>query len=170
MILGMSTSTFTQVHVVISLTGIFTGLVVLFGMFRANRLNSWTAVFLATTVLTSVTGFFFPFTKLGPPHVVGILSLVVLAVAILALYGYGLAGSWRWLYVAGAVVALYFNVFVGVVQAFQKLSFLAPLAPTQSEPPFLIAQAAVLATFIALGVVAVRLFHPEAKAARLTFD
>jgi hypothetical protein len=170
MILGMSTSTFTQVHVVISLIGIFTGLVVLFGMLRANRLNSWTAVFLATTVLTSVTGFFFESASFGPPHVVGVLSLVVLAVAFLAFYVYRLAGSWRWLYVAGAVVALYFNVFVGVVQAFQKLSFLAPLAPTQSEPPFLIAQAAVLATFIALGVVAVRLFHPEAKAARLTFD
>jgi hypothetical protein len=170
MILGMSLSAFTQLHVVISLVGIVTGLVVLFGMIRANRLDTWTAVFLVTTVLTSVTGFFFPFTKLGPPHVVGILSLVVLVVAILALYVYRLAGSWRWLYVAGAVVALYFNVFVGVVQAFQKLSFLAPLAPTQSEPPFVVAQAAVLATFIALGIVAVRLFHPEAKTAALTSD
>jgi len=161
MILGMSVPTFTLLHVVISLIGIFAGLIVLFGMFKANRLNNWTALFLVTTVLTSVTGFFFHSTSFGPPHVLGILSLVVLAVAIPALYVYRLAGSWRWIYVAGAVVALYFNVFVGVVQAFQKLSFLQPLAPTQSEPPFFIAQAVVLVTFIVLGIVAVRSFHPE---------
>jgi hypothetical protein len=113
------------------------------------------------TVLTSVTGFFFPFTKFGPPHAFGVLSLIVLAVAIPALYVYHLAGPWRWLYVTGAVVALYFNVFVGVVQAFQKLSFLQPLAPTQSEPPFLVAQAVVLVIFVVLGIVAVRSFHPE---------
>jgi len=157
----MSTSTFTLLHVVISLIGIFAVLIVLFGMFSAKRLNNWTALFLVTTVLTSVTGFFFHSISFGPPHVLGILSLVVLAVAIPALYVYRLAGPWRWIYVAGAVVALYFNVFVGVVQAFQKLSFLQPLAPTQSEPPFLVAQAAVLVIFIALGIVAVRLFHPE---------
>ena len=164
MILGMSTSTFTLLHVVISLIGIFAGLIVLFGMFSAKRLNSWTALFLVTTVLTSVTGFFFHSTSFGPPHALGILSLVVLAVAIPALYVYRLAGSWRWIYVAGAVVALYFNVFVGVVQAFQKLSFLQPLAPTQSEPPFLIAQAVVLAIFVVLGIVAVRSFHPDTRA------
>jgi hypothetical protein len=116
------------------------------------------------TVLTSVTGFFFPFTKFGPPHAFGVLSLIVLAVAIPALYVYHLAGPWRWLYVTGAVVALYFNVFVGVVQAFQKPPFLQPLAPTQSEPPFLVAQAAVLVIFIALGIVAVRSFHPDIRA------
>jgi len=164
MILGMSTSTFTLLHVVISLIGIFAGLIVLFGMFSAKRLNSWTALFLVTTVLTSVTGFFFHSTSFGPPHALGILSLVVLAVAIPALYVYRLAGSWRWIYVAGAVVALYFNVFVGVVQAFQKLSFLQPLAPTQSEPPFLIAQAVVLVIFVVLGIVAVRSFHPDTRA------
>ncbi|HLQ27383.1 MAG TPA: hypothetical protein VK138_16080 [Acidiferrobacterales bacterium] len=163
MILGMSTSTFTWVHVVLSLIGIFSGAVVLFGMFSAKRLNGWTALFLATTVLTGVTGFFFHSVSFGPPHVVGVISLVVLAVAILALYVYSLTGSWRWIYVAGAVAALYFNVFVGVVQAFQKLPFLKPLAPTQSEPPFLAAQFVVLAIFVVLGVVAVRSFHPETK-------
>jgi hypothetical protein len=164
MIWGMSLSTFTQMHVVISLIGIFAGLIVLFGMLRAKRLNRWTALFLVTTVLTSVTGFFFPFTKFGPPHVFGVLSLIVLAVAIPALYVYRLAGSWRWLYVSGAVVALYFNVFVGVVQAFQKLSFLNPLAPTQSEPPFFVAQGVVLVLFVIFGVVAVRSFHPDTRA------
>ncbi len=119
-----------------SLIGIFSGFIVLFGMFRARRLNGWTAFFLATTVLTSVTGFFFPRDHLLSSHVVGILSLVVLVVAPLALYVYRLAGSWRWIYVVGAVVALYFNVFVGVVQAFLKVPRLNALAPTQSEPPF----------------------------------
>jgi hypothetical protein len=149
--------------VVRSLAGILAGLVVLFGMF-GSKLNGWTSFFLATTILTSVTGFFFPRDHLLPSHIVGILSLVVLAVAVLALYGYRLAGSWRWIYVTGAVVALYFNVFVGVVQAFEKLPFLKPLAPTQSEPPFLAAQAVVLATFVVLGIVAARSFHPETKA------
>jgi ABC-type Na+ efflux pump permease subunit len=115
-------------------------------------------------VLTSVTGFFFPFDKILPSHIVGVISLVVLAIAILALYALHLAGPWRWIYVVSAVLALYLNVFVGVVQAFQKLPFLASLAPTQSEPPFLIAQAIVLVIFVVLGVVAVRSFHPPAAA------
>jgi hypothetical protein len=163
MILGMSTSTFTLVHVVLSLIGIFSGAVVLFGMFSAKRLNGWTALFLATTVLTSVTGFFFHSVSFGPAHVVGVISLVVLAVAILALYVYRLAGSWRWIYVACAAAALYFNVFVGVVQAFQKLPLLQALAPTQSEPPFIVTQSVVLAIFVVLGIVAVRSFHPDTK-------
>jgi hypothetical protein len=164
MILGMSTSTFTLVHVVLSLVGIFAGLVVVFGMFSSKKLDGWTALFLATTVLTNVTGFFFPFDKILPSHIVGIISLVVLAIAILALYALHLAGPWRWIYVVSAVLALYLNVFVGVVQAFQKLPLLASLAPTQSEPPFLIAQAVVLVIFIVLGIVAVRSFHPPADA------
>jgi hypothetical protein len=164
MILGMSADTFTLVHVVLSLVGIGSGLIVLFGMLGANRLDGWTALFLATTVLTSVTGFFFPVTGFLPSHAVGILSLVFLAAALLALYVYRLAGAWRWIYVVGAVVALYFNVFVGVVQAFRKVSFLEPLAPTQSEPPFLVAQLAVMAIFIVLGVLAVRRFHPPKAA------
>jgi len=164
MILGMSVSTFTLVHVVLSLIGIVSGLIVMFGMFGSNRLNGWTAYFLATTVLTNVTGFFFPRDHLLPSHVVGILSLAVLALAIIALYVYRLARGWRWIYVAAAVVALYFNVFVAVVQAFQKLSFLHPLAPTQSEPPFLVAQGMVLVLFVVFGIVAVRSFHPETRA------
>ena len=162
MILGMSTSTFTLVHVVLSLVGIFAGLVVVFGMLGSKRLDGWTALFLATTVLTSVTGFFFPFDKILPSHIVGIISLVVLAIAILALYALHLAGPWRWIYVVSAVVPLYLNVFVGVVQAFQKLPLLASLAPTQSEPPFLIVQSFVLLIFIVLGAVAVRSFRPPA--------
>ncbi len=165
MILGLSTSAFTLFHVVLSLVGISAGLIVLFGMFNSKRLDVWTAVFLATTVLTSATGFLFPRDHILPSHVVGIVSLIVLAVAILARYVYRLAGRWRWIYVVGAVVALYLNVFVGVVQAFQKLPLLMPLAPTQSEPPFLIAQFVVLALFVVLGIVAVRLFHPQTDAA-----
>ena len=163
MILGLSTPVFTWVHVVLSLIGMVSGAVVVLGMFGAKKLSGWTALFLVTTILTSVTGFLFPFTKFEPSHAVGILSLAVLAIALLALYVQRLEGPWRWIYVAGAVVALYFNVFVGVVQAFQKLSPLKPLAPTQSEPPFLIAQVIVLGIFIALGVAAARLFHPDSE-------
>ena len=143
MILGMSADTFTQVHVILSLVGIVSGLIVVFGMLSANKLDGLAALFLATTVLTSVTGFFFPVSGFMPSHAIGILSLVFLAAAILAFYVYHLAGSGRWIYAVGAVVALYLNVFVGIVQAFQKVSFLKPLAPTQSEPPFLVAQIAV---------------------------
>jgi hypothetical protein len=157
----MSLATFTSFHVILSLIGILAGVVVLFAMFGSNRLPGWTAVFLATTILTSVTGFFFPFEKLLPSHIVGIISLVVLGAALLALYGYRLAGPWRWIYVATAVLALYLNVFVAVVQAFLKFSALHDLAPTQSEPPFVIAQAAVLVTFALLFVVAVRAFRPR---------
>jgi len=164
MILGMSVATFTTVHVILSLIGIASGIVVLFGMLGAKRLGGLTAIFLATTVLTSITGFLFPHDRLLPSHIVGIISLVALALAILALYVYGLAGSWRWIYVATAVVALYLNVFVAVVQAFQKLPALHSLAPTQSEPPFLIAQAVVLAIFVVLGGIALKAFRPQARA------
>ena len=160
MILGMSVSAFTTLHVIISLIGIVTGIVVVLGMLGGRTLGGWTAIFLATTVLTSATGFLFPFTKLLPSHVLGIISLVVLAAAVLALYVFRLDGPWRWIYVAGAVLALYLNAFVAVVQAFQKLAFLQPLAPTQAEAPFIVAQVAVLAIFAALGVLAVKRFHP----------
>jgi hypothetical protein len=160
MILGMSLSTFTVVHVVISLIGIATGLIVLWGMLDAQRMTGLTAVFLITTVLTSVTGFMFPFNSVLPSHIVGGISLVVLAVALIALYAFRLAGAWRWVYVVTAVIALYFNVFVGVVQAFQKFGFLQRLAPTQSEPPFAVAQIVVLALFVWLGYLAVRRFRP----------
>lgn len=160
MVLGMSIATFTLLHVIISLIGIATGFVALYGMLGAKRLEGWTAIFLATTILTSVTGFMFPFTTLLPSHVTGIISLVLLVIACLALYGVRLAGAWRWIYVVSALLALYLNVFVGVVQSFQKISPLAALAPTQSEPPFLVAQLAVLAIFIVLIVIAARKFRP----------
>ena len=160
MILGMSLATFTVVHVVISLIGIATGLIVLVGMLIARRLPGWTALFLATTVLTSVSGFFFPSERVLPSHIIGVISLVVLPVAIMALYVQRLSGAWRWIYVTGAVLALYLNVFVLVVQAFLKVPALNRLAPTQSEPPFLVAQLATVATFIVLGILAVMKFRP----------
>ena len=160
MVLGMSLATFTALHVVISLIAIATGLAVAAGMLSGRRLSGWTAVFLVTTVLTSVTGFFFPFMQVLPSHIVGAISLVVLALALAALYGKGLAGSWRGVYVIGSIFALYLNVFVLVVQAFLKIPALNRLAPTGSEPPFAIAQLGVLALFIWLGVRAMRRFHP----------
>mgnify|MGYP003694456387 CR=1 FL=1 len=161
MILGMSLSTFTTLHVIISLIGIVAGLVVAAQDARRKEARWLDRDFLATTVLTSATGFLFPFNKLLPSHVVGIISLVVLAIALLALYGLHLAGAWRWIYVAAAVLALYLNAFVGVVQSFQKLAFLQPFAPTQTEAPFIVAQVAVLAIFVALGYLAVKRFHPQ---------
>ena len=161
MMLGMSLSTFTAVHVIISLVGIVSGFIVLFGMLSAKRLNGWTALFLLTTVLTSVTGFGFPFTHLLPSHKVGIISLVVLAVAIMARYSFRMAGKWRSIYVITALMALYLNVFVLVVQSFEKVPALHAMAPTQSEPPFLVAQLVVLALFIVLTIFAVKKFHPE---------
>ncbi len=160
MILGMSLATFTAVHVVISLIGIAAGLIVVVGMLSASRLPGWTALFLTTTVLTSVTGFFFPAAQVLPSHVVGVISLVVLAITLVALYGKRLAGSWRWIYVAGAVLALYLNSFVGVVQAFLKVPALNRLAPTQSEPPFFVAQLTVVALFVVLGIRAAMRFRP----------
>ena len=160
MIIGMSTATFTLFHVAISIFAIIAGAIVLYDMLNARLRNGWTALFLATTVATSATGFLFHFTGFTPARGVGIISLVILAFAAFALYGHRLIGAWRWLYVAGAVTALYFNVFVGVVQAFQKLPFLKALAPTQSEAPFVIVQALVLAGFLVLGVTAANRFHP----------
>jgi hypothetical protein len=164
MTLGLSLSAFTTLHVAISLIGIASGIIVLYGMLASRKRDGWTALFLATTILTSVTGFMFPFNGLLPSHIVGAISLALLALALLALYIFRLAGPWRWVYVATAVTALYLNVFVGVVQAFQKLAFLQPLAPTQSEPPFAVAQIVVLALFLGLGVLATRRFHPAAGA------
>jgi hypothetical protein len=161
MVLGMALSTFTLVHVLISLTGIVTGIVAVLGMCSNNRLGGWTAVFLTTTILTSLTGFLFPSKPIGPPHIVGLISLLLLIPCLLALYTFKLAGKWRWIFVTTAVAALYLNVFVGVVQAFQKISFLHVLAPKGSEPPFAVAQGLVLLLFVVLGVVAVRKFRPR---------
>jgi hypothetical protein len=166
MILGMTIANFTLLHVAISLIGIVAGLVAVFGMLQGRYLKGTSTLFLVTTILTSVTGFFFPFTKLLPSHITGIISLVVLAITVLALYTYRLAGSWRWIYVAGATLALYLNMFVLTVQAFLKVPALKKLAPTQSEPPFLIAQGVLLIVFIALFIIAVRAFRPPTPAIR----
>ncbi len=175
MILGMSTATFTQLHVIISLIAIISGVIVLYGMLGARRMPGMTALFLATTVLTSVTGFAFPtpadaprvLGSLDPPKVIGAISLILLALAILALYSNKLAGSWRGAYVISAVIALYFNCFVLVVQTFQKVEFFHSLAPTQKEPPFAVAQAALLILFIGLGVAAFRKFRPLTRVSAL---
>jgi hypothetical protein len=160
MILGMSESAFTQLHVVISLIGIASGFLVVYGMFTAKRFDGGTAIFLLTTVLTSVTGFLFPFTHLLPSHILGAISLVVLAIAILARYALHMAGAWRSIYTVCAVLALYLNFFVLVAQTFMKVPAVHALAPTQKEPPFLIAQLIVMAIFIVLGIFSVKKFHP----------
>jgi hypothetical protein len=157
----------TAVHVAVSLVGIVSGLVVAYGLWRAKRFDGWTTTFLATTVATSVTGFFFPVEQFLPSHAVGILSLVVLAVAVWARYPRHLAGPWRLAYVLSAVAALYFNVFVLVVQLFRKVPSLNELAPTQTEPPFAVAQVIVLAAFVVIavgGAVRFRISAPPAPA------
>jgi hypothetical protein len=161
MMLGMTLSTFTLFHVVLSLVGIASGLIVVYGLMTGKRLDGWTATFLVFTVLTSLTGFLFPFTHLLPSHVVGILSLLMLAVAIVARYPRRLEGAWRRIYVICAMVALYLNCFVLVAQMLLKLPALHGLAPKGNEPPFLIAQLALLAIFVWLTIVAARRFHCE---------
>jgi hypothetical protein len=158
---GIPTDTFLQIHVVLSLIGIASGVVVFYGLLTGDRSGGWTAFFLATTILTGVTGFPLPPFGFDPARTVGAILLVLLALAVAARYAFGLLGVWRWIYIVSAVMALYLNVFVGVIQSFQKLPFLQPLAPTQSEPPFLIAQIAVLAIFAGLGALAVMRFHPK---------
>jgi len=153
---------FTLFHVALSLVGIFAGFAVLFALLSAKQSSGWTAVFLVTTAATSVTGFLFPFHKFLPSHVLGIVSLLVLAVTIPALYVFHLAGPWRRTYVIGAVLALYLNVFVLIAQLFMKIPALQALAPTQSEPPFLGAQVVVMLIFIVLGVLAAKRFPAEA--------
>ena len=160
MILGMSVEAFTTLHVLISLVAIASGLIVLLAMIANRRLDVLTAFFLATTILTSVTGFFFHSKAIGPPHIVGVISLVVLAASLFALYLRKLAGVWRPIYVITAVLALYLNCFVLVVQAFQKIAFLNAFAPTGSEPPFAAAQGATLLLFVILGFLAVRRYRP----------
>ena len=160
MILGMSIGAFTLLHVVITLVEIGSGLIVVGGMFASNRLPLTTALFLFTTALTSVTGFLFPIHGLTPALRVGILACVILAVALFALYKKHLAGAWRWVFVITAVASLYLNVFVLVVQSFVKVSALNALAPTQSEPPFTITQAVVLAIFILIALIAAMKFRP----------
>ena len=159
MILGMTA--FTLVHVLLSLLGILSGVFVAFGLLGGKRLDGWTALFLVTTVLTSATGFLFPFHKFLPAHGVGIVSLVVLAIAIYARYVRQLTGGWRRAYVISAVIALYLNVFVLIVQLFMKVPALKAMAPTGSEPPFLVAQLVCMALFVVLGIRATIKFRGE---------
>ena len=153
--------TLTLIHVAISLAGILTGSVVSYGMLTAQRLPGWTKVFLITTVLTSVTGFFFPIHGVTPALITGVVSLIALAIAIYARYVRQLAGGWLKGYVISAVFAFYLNVFVLVVQLFLKIPALKEIAPTQNDPPFRITQLVVLAVFIALGIAATIRFRAE---------
>jgi hypothetical protein len=175
MILGMSLATFTQFHVIISLIAIISGIVVALGMLGARLMPGMTSLFLITTVATSVTGFMFEtpadaprvIGSLDPAKIIGLISLIVLALGILALYVYKLAGAWRGTYVVSAMIALYFNCFVLVVQSFQKIAFFHALAPTQKEPPFAVAQGVLLILFIGLGIAAFKKFRPLLKAPAL---
>jgi hypothetical protein len=160
MILGLTIGQFTLLHVGITLVAIACGFAVLAGVLSSTRLPIWTALFWLMTVLTSVTGFLFPFNGFTPALGTGIVATIVFIPAMLGLYAFGLRGKWRWIYAAGAVVSLYLNVFVFIVQSFQKIPLLAALAPTQSEPPFALTQGAVLAIFVLLGLLAVWRFRP----------
>ena len=152
---------YTIIHTIISLIGIFTGLIALGGLLAGKRFDGWTKWFLITTVLTSVTGFFFPFRGFTPAIGVGIISCIVLAIAIYARYAKHLAGAWRWIYVITATIALYFNCFVGVVMAFRRVPALHALAPTETEPPFQHTQLVVLAIFVVLTIIGIIRFKVE---------
>ena len=160
MIFGMSLSTFTSLHVLISLVALSSGFVSVYGMMKGRELRPWTSVFLFTTTLTSATGFLFPFDHLDPALIVGIISLSVLAIAIGAKSAFGLVRGWRWIFVVGAITALYLNAFVFVVQAFNKLPLLHALAPNGTEAPFVIAQAILFAGYFAASFFAIRGFRP----------
>lgn len=173
MILGLSTANFTLLHVIISLVAIASGLVVLFGMLGSHRMAGWTLFFLATTILTSVSGFFFPIHGFTPAQAVGGISLVILLFALVALYGKRLAGAWRWIYVATAVTALWFNMFVLIVQSFEKVALLNPSAPVVGPPfaepvntRFVVAQIAALLLLVVLGILAMIRFRPAMKQVR----
>jgi len=157
--LGLSAASFTLLHVIISLIGIATGFIVIYGFIKGKESALWTTVALTTTTLTSVTGFGFPFEHLSPAHKVGILSLAILALAIPAKYPFKLSGLWRWVYVVGALLVFYLNFFVLIVQSFLKIPALHSLAPKGSEPAFLIGQVTGLILFVALGVMSVRGFR-----------
>ena len=165
MILGMSLDTFVLVHVIISLIGIVAGLVVMFGMLGSNRMPGLTAIFLLFTILTSTTGFLIPplvSEKLLPSHMIGLLSLILLAIACIALYVMKLSGSWRWIYVLTALISLYFNVFVLVIQSFLKIPALTALAPGNppTGPVFAVVQGIVLVFFVVMIIGVWRRFRP----------
>jgi hypothetical protein len=156
--------TFTLIHTVLSLVGIIAGLIVVGGLIAEQRFSRWTGVYLLTTVLTNITGFGFPFVTLLPSHIVGGISLLVLAVAIVARYLKRLTGAWRRIFVVTAVLALYLNVFVLVVQLFQKIPGLVAVAPTQSAPAFVVTQLFILVLFAGIGWAAVKGFRTERTA------
>jgi len=162
MILGMSLSTFTTVHVIISLIAIAAGIIVMFGMLGSNRMPGLTAIFLLFTILTSATGFLFPFNGVTPGIIIGVLSLLLLAIACIALYGMKLSGAWRWIYVLTALISLYFNVFVLAIQSFLKIPALTALAPGNppSGPVFAVVQGVVLVLFVLFVIGAIRRFRP----------
>lgn len=166
MMMGMGLATFTLLHVLISLVGIVAGLIAMIGWLRSDPLRIPTVVFLAATILTSVTGFLSPFTKLLPSHIVGIVSLVMLAIALFALYRKHLSGIWRTVYMVTAVLSLYLNVFVLIVQAFLKISLLKAWAPTQTKRAFLIAQGSAFLLFFVLTILTTVKFRPVRLAAR----
>jgi hypothetical protein len=161
MILGLSLTQFTVLHVFLSLVGIAAGLFVIYGLLTAKRLRILTALFIVTTILTSITGFLFPFKGMTPAIVFGIVSVIVLVLAYVALYGKKLAGPWRGVYVISIMLAFYLNFFVLVAQSFAKVPALNGIAPTQSSPGFGITQLAVLLVFVLLTVRAFKRFHPE---------
>jgi len=162
MILGMSLSMFTTVHVIISLIAIVSGIIVMFGLLGSSRMPGLTAIFLLFTILTNATGFLFPFEKVLPSHIIGALSLVLLAIACIALYGMKLSGAWRWIYVLTALVSLYLNVFVLVIQSFLKIPALTALAPGNppSGPVFGVIQGIVLLFFVVVIIGAMRRYRP----------
>lgn len=169
MIFGLSTSAFTTLHVVITLIAIATSFVVMFALVTSKAMPGWTAICLLFTVLTSVTGFMFPISGFTAALGTGIISSALLIAALIALYAKHLTGSWRWIYVVTAVAAFWFNVFVLIVQSFEKLTFLNAAAPMVGPPfaepvntRFIVAQSVVLLVFVAVGVVAARKFRPGA--------
>jgi hypothetical protein len=169
MVIGLSIENFTLLHVIISLVAIVSGVVVLLGMLGSHRMPGLTALFLLTTVLTSVTGFMFPISGFSPALAVGVISMVMLAIALFAIYGKRLAGAWRWIYVVTAATALWFNVFVLIAQSFLKVSAIHALAPNGNEPPFLIAQGITLVVFIVLAAAAAARFRPSGLASAVAY-
>lgn len=161
MLLGMTLAQFTVFHVAISMLAVFVGFMVVGGMLSNTALTGWTVLFLILTILTNVTGFMFPINGITPGLAIGALSSLLLIVALIALYARSLVGPWRAIYVVTALLGLYFNVLVLIVQSFQKVSFLNPLAPTGSEPAVLIAQVVNLIAFVLIGWLAFGRFRPR---------
>lgn len=167
MILGLSVAAFTATHVLLSLIALLSGVAVLRNLFASRTPAAITALFLATSIATSAGGFLFPSTRLGLGHVVGAVSLVVLLPTVVAIYGFHLAGPWRWIYALGAIGALWLDIVIAVVQSFAKTPLLRPFAFSLTAPALLLVQLAVLVLFIVIGARALKRFHPEAFATSL---